>query len=267
VLGERIKQARLEQGLSQRQLCGEEITRNMLSQIESGKARPSMQTLTYLAQALGKPVSFFLDEVVTPERAPLLEEARGLYSRGAHRECITLLESPEAREAAGEEGRLLLLMANLQMARKSLDEGRKFYARSLLEKMAATAENAFYYTPALERERLLLLYEAEADPRALAEGLPKDHREFLLLAEAALADRKFDKCKGLLSALGEETARYHLLMGQAEMGQGMFKEAIPHLQQAEADYPLPCAQALEVCFRELEDFKMAYIYACKQKPK
>ena len=30
-LGEKLKQARLEAGLSQRQLCGEEITRNMLS--------------------------------------------------------------------------------------------------------------------------------------------------------------------------------------------------------------------------------------------
>ena len=41
-LGEKILQARLEAGLSQRQLCGEEITRNMLSLIEHGNAKPSM---------------------------------------------------------------------------------------------------------------------------------------------------------------------------------------------------------------------------------
>ena len=70
MLGEKIRQARLEQGLSQRQLCGTEITRNMLSQIESGKARPSMQTLTYLAQTLGKPVSFFLEEQVEVPEQP-----------------------------------------------------------------------------------------------------------------------------------------------------------------------------------------------------
>ena len=33
-LGQRIKQARLEAGLSQRQLCGQRLTRNMLSLIE-----------------------------------------------------------------------------------------------------------------------------------------------------------------------------------------------------------------------------------------
>ena len=37
-IGSRIKQARLEAGLSQRQLCGDTITRNMLSLIENGTA-------------------------------------------------------------------------------------------------------------------------------------------------------------------------------------------------------------------------------------
>ena len=61
-LGQLLKQARLEAGLSQRQLCGDEITRNMLSQIENGSAKPSMETLRYFATQLGKPISFFLEE-------------------------------------------------------------------------------------------------------------------------------------------------------------------------------------------------------------
>ena len=64
-LGEKLKQARLEAGLSQRQLCGEEVTRNMLSQIENGVAMPSMGTLSYFARQLGKPVSFFLEEAIS----------------------------------------------------------------------------------------------------------------------------------------------------------------------------------------------------------
>ena len=58
-LGEKLRLARQEAGLSQRALCGGEITRNMLSQIEHGTARPSMKTLQYLATRLGKPVSTF----------------------------------------------------------------------------------------------------------------------------------------------------------------------------------------------------------------
>ena len=82
-LGEKIKQARLEAGFSQRQLCGEEITRNMLSLIEHGSARPSMDTLRYLAGRLGKPVSFFLEEeaVISPNQDSMLQ-ARAAYEAG-----------------------------------------------------------------------------------------------------------------------------------------------------------------------------------------
>ena len=51
-LGEKLRLARLEAGLSQRQLCGDRISRNMLSLIEHGSARPSMDTLRFLAQRL-----------------------------------------------------------------------------------------------------------------------------------------------------------------------------------------------------------------------
>ena len=61
-LGSKLLQARQEAGLSQRQLCEGIITRNMLSQIEHGTARPSMDTLLALAGRLNKPLSWFLDE-------------------------------------------------------------------------------------------------------------------------------------------------------------------------------------------------------------
>ena len=69
-LGQRLKSARLEMGLSQRQLCGDVITRNMLSQIEHGTAHPSMETLRYLASRLGKPISYFLEENTTSMEGP-----------------------------------------------------------------------------------------------------------------------------------------------------------------------------------------------------
>jgi transcriptional regulator with XRE-family HTH domain len=79
-LGEKIRQARLEAGLSQRQLCGDMITRNMLSQIENGSANPSMATLRYLSEQLGKSVGYFLQEdAVLSPNPELLQEARKAY--------------------------------------------------------------------------------------------------------------------------------------------------------------------------------------------
>ena len=97
-LGEKLLKARLEAGLSQRQLCGEVITRNMLSQIEHGTARPSMETLRYLASRLGKPISFFLEEDL--DTAPLealrqLREAEDALRQGKHRYAERILDALE----------------------------------------------------------------------------------------------------------------------------------------------------------------------------
>ena len=93
-LAEKLKSARLEAGLSQRQLCGDVITRNMLSQIENGSAKPSMATLQYLAQRLGKSVSYFLEEqaVVSPN-LDAMEKARHAYEQKAYALALNALET------------------------------------------------------------------------------------------------------------------------------------------------------------------------------
>ena len=55
-LGRRIKEARLAKKMTQSEVVGNFITRNMLSQIESGSASPSIKTLEYLSQVLEIPV-------------------------------------------------------------------------------------------------------------------------------------------------------------------------------------------------------------------
>lgn len=51
-LGRRLKAARLAKKMTQSEVVGDFITRNMLSQIESGVATPSIKTLEYLANVL-----------------------------------------------------------------------------------------------------------------------------------------------------------------------------------------------------------------------
>jgi transcriptional regulator with XRE-family HTH domain len=65
-MGEKLRAARLEAGLSQRQLCQGLVTRNMLSQIENGSAKPSLPTLQVLAQRLNKNVQYFLEDDPSP---------------------------------------------------------------------------------------------------------------------------------------------------------------------------------------------------------
>ena len=59
-IGEKIKKLRLEKMMTQSQLSGDQVTRNMLSLIEKGKAVPSLQTLTYIAGRLNVSTAFLL---------------------------------------------------------------------------------------------------------------------------------------------------------------------------------------------------------------
>ncbi|AHX17859.1 MULTISPECIES: helix-turn-helix domain-containing protein [Bacillus] len=61
-LGEKIKTLRKEKNLTQTELVGSELTKSMLSQIENGKATPSMKTLQYIAEKLECEMSFLLEE-------------------------------------------------------------------------------------------------------------------------------------------------------------------------------------------------------------
>ena len=127
-LGQRIKQARLEAGLSQRQLAGEQMTRNMLSCLEHDKAKPSLDTLVYLSQALGKPVGYFLGEE-GPQVAgwEALQEARQLYDAGDWRQCLKALTQVPEGEVLGRECAMLRLLATLCLGEQAADQGRDVF--------------------------------------------------------------------------------------------------------------------------------------------
>ena len=62
LLGKKLKEARLAKKMTQSDVVGGYITRNMLSQIESGCACPSIRTLEYLSGVLEIPMSELVSE-------------------------------------------------------------------------------------------------------------------------------------------------------------------------------------------------------------
>ena len=265
-LGEKIRAARLDAGLSQRQLCGDAITRNMLSQIENGAARPSMDTLRYLAERLGRTVSYFLEEeAVTSPNQAAMAQARSAFAAGNYAFALDHLEHYKAPDPVFDpEYHLLLALCLMELSKQAAAERRLPYAAELLEQAAAAGCRTPYYTPALERERLLLL--AAVSPAPSAAALPRDDRELLLRAEAALAEKDYSRCAACLDAAWDrETPRWHWLRGEAEFGVNNYHAAAEHYHAAEAALPRESAPRLEACYRELGDFRLAYEYACKQR--
>ena len=154
-LGEKIRQARLEAGLSQRALCGDVITRNMLSQIENGSAKPSMATLQHLAKGLGKPVGFFLEEqsILSPNPQIMLD-ARQAYAKKDHSKVLTLLEGYQSPDPLfDEEKHYLWALAALALAEEWLHIAPQ-KAENYLEQIN---RHSIYYTEAMEQRRRMLL--------------------------------------------------------------------------------------------------------------
>ena len=248
-LGQKLRQARLEAGLSQRQLCGDVITRNMLAQIENGSARPSMDTLRYLAEKLGKTVSYFLEEqaVVSPNRE-IMGSARSRFSAGEYPRALESLEGYKAPDPVFDP------------------EEKPVYARELLEKAHRAGSLTPYFTADLQRQWILTMAKAWPEhARELAGQLESEDEALLLRARAALEAGDPLRCAQYLEAAREQTPRWQLLRGQAALAQKDHTRAKTHFHAAEEAYPTLCAQLLETCYRELEDYKMAYYYACKQR--
>ena len=261
-LGIRLKQARLALGLSQRQLCGDEITRNMLSQIENGAARPSMDTLKYLAARLGKNVSYFLEEeTVTSPNQRVMAAARDACRAGDWRRVRRELEGYRGPDPLfDEEAALLRHLALVESAAEALADQRRPHAAALLERAGEAV--SIYITPELERRRRLLL--ARATGRGA--GLPSIDEELLVRAEAALAEGDHTRAAALLDSVEDRSGPgWNLLRGRACLKAAAYAEAVSCLRLAETAYPAETAPLLEECYRELEDFRMAYVYACKQR--
>ena len=260
-IGAKLRQARLEAGLSQRQLCEGIVTRNMLSQIENGSARPSMDTLALFASRLGKTVGFFLGEPVASGNAGCIENARQTYARGEWVEAKAFLAEYQCPDGQlDDEWGLLNVLVLLQEAESARQ--RPIYARELLEQTAQFGAKTCYYTEELEQRRLLLLAEVSKE----SISLPVDDRPLLIRAQKALQEGNPARCAVLLEACeNRNSGAWHFLRGEAAYLQGEYALAVEHYREAETERPKECWPRLEACYRALDDYKMAYEYACKQR--
>ena len=253
-LGQRLKQARLEAGLSQRQLCGEEITRNMLSQIENGSAKPSMDTLRYLANRLGKPMGYFLEEqAVTSPNQQIMAAAREALRKGEPvLEILSGYTFPDSVFDA--EYHLLCALSKESLAKHAIAQGKNQYALTLLSQAAEHGEATPYYTPAQHRANLILQFAA--NPEQVPE-FTLSMTELLLLAKA-----NPERQAAILDASPSDDPRWQLARADCYFAQHNYAKALIHYENAPQNAQV--YQQLEICCRELGDYKSAYYYAKKQ---
>lgn len=89
-LGERVRVARREAGLTQGEVAGADLTKGFISQVESGQVRPSIRSLQIIAARLGRPLDYFLGD------EPLADSKRRTFHRLAAEAALERSDWPEA---------------------------------------------------------------------------------------------------------------------------------------------------------------------------
>lgn len=281
-LGQRIRSARIERGMTQKQLVGEHITRNMLSKIENDSATPSVRTLEYLAHRLELPVSYFMaDSVYSDGSSPDgLDEMRKAYKEERYTECIELLEKSK-EVSTTDEGYLLRARSAIGAAHKALEEGDVAAAKEYADSADYYNKQGIYYSAAVDAEMSLILaecalkldisefeynaaeYERAVHAISFSDRYKLDRSEYLICQkETELAVKLLDEVKPADDIM---KSRKLYLTGLCRIEEGKFGEALEPLKKAEEIAESTAIDAaLEKCYMELDDYKMAYFYASKQ---
>lgn len=179
LLGQRIKEARLAKKMTQNEVVGSFITRNMLSQIESGNAVPSMKTLTYLAKVLELPPSVLLPNTAEEAaasaehgEAPLLSavpadvtsfyRAKDAYLAEADETACEILSSIPETSVLTDEAQALFAKVALRIATARCNDGNYAEALELAKAAATAATKGIYASLEVKSQALLLLSDAAA---------------------------------------------------------------------------------------------------------
>lgn len=209
-----VKQARLEAGLSLGKVARDDISRTAIYFVETGKAKPSLETLQLIAERTGQPVEFFLahggHELVSP--AVTLAELERLLSTGDNAGVVAAAEKASSRKPDPDTAARINLLAS--MAHLRLSEpvvGRR---------LAAAARAHFEQAGNLEMVAECLGNEAQAaslmhDPGALG------------LAQGALAT-----ARSVRPVPRTAEARLLRVLGHTLVNVSRFDEAITVYEEA-----------------------------------
>ncbi len=144
-IGEKLRALRLERGLTQAELAGEQVTRNMLSAIEHGAALPSYTTLSYLAKRLNIDPGYFFDSGVSFEDycfQNIIEEIKKQYRLHHYAHCLRLAEPFLSR--TDDEFIFILSDCYYHLGLSEYSESKLDQARLYFEKCIECAEKTIY---------------------------------------------------------------------------------------------------------------------------
>ena len=157
-IGKKIKEIRTEKLMTQSQLAGDEITRNMLSRIENGAALPSLGTVMYLAKRLGVPAGVLLSDddcEYNFKKDSLIKKIKDSFAACEYALCLDMCI--EGASDADDEIYYIATLCSVRLAEENMIEGELYEARTLLERAIEFSEKTIYDTVCARAQAYVLL--------------------------------------------------------------------------------------------------------------
>lgn len=282
-IGDRIRELRISKLMTQADLAGDHITRNMLSCIENGSANPSLSTIIYIAGRLGVPAGFLLAEEgdeIAYRKMSNLSNIKKAYTTGDVQSCRSLCLSgcPEP----DDEISLLLTNCDMGIAVEEFWSGRLRSSCRFFDEALTYAEKTIYSTDAAEAEIRVYFRYMERISHTLYSDILDEEKVLSVKSNSMLSqyldalydldNEKTASAEALISQLtqsGENDFMKMHLQVRLCIQQKNYKQAHKTLLQLLNDSETPLnkielytvLEELETCCRESEDFKGAYNYA------
>ncbi len=267
--------------LTQSAVCGDVITRNLLSRIETGDVTPSLETLRFLADRLSLPVGYLLsdqDDLAWYQRPELLQRLRAYY---AAQDWNAMMQMQAEGLPDDDETNLLLCESAVKCGAACYRSGKLDEAFSYYDAALSYAEKTVYHTETVLAEAALYMgiiaqmrgenpapyldgYRCSVFHTAYAE------RYHLISLLQMIEEKKTEEAKTVLAAVPIEYPAYRALVSV------YMEEAAGHIQGAKdqltallakrlfADDPAlqdRCLAKTEQLAAAVHDYKAAYQYA------
>ena len=252
-LGQRIRQARHELGLTLAAVAGKDFSRAFLNQVELGRAQPSMHNLRIIAERLQRPIEYFLQdpEVSTAALELALTEAETRLRQGDHKRAEALIGQILKRGGLPLDA---LPRAQLILGTALQRRGAPGEAVPVLEEAIAAAERSGWTVLTVE------LYDAMSRAFYLLRR-PKDAERWLDRALALYDSARLNDPVLKARMLGHR-ANLHYVTGAPGDAIAAYESAIAATEQG-LDTPALASiyQGLALSFQQTGQYTRALSYA------
>ncbi len=279
-IGEKIKKLRSEKMMTQSELAGDVITRNMLSCIENGSAQPSLATLRHIANKLNVSVGYLLsdgEEEKAYHKMAEISNIKNSYLSGNLRICrdicqSSLFENDDEINLIYSEcclglGQEEFSAGKLRQACDYFDEALEVASRTVYNTGHIVSVSAAYFRYIGKISATLSSDVIDENEVEIYSAMSDDFARYIISFEA-FEDGRDDVAELLISRLEPSSPYYMHIEAKILMKLGRFEEAYTKLYailttpvkiQEPLMYFVFCD--LEISCKERGDFKGAYEYA------